>query len=111
MEESVSADISKGSSAITSGELIQADLEEGEDHIEGVMDDADIRVARIPFDDDGKCGDLVIVFSGEEKNFRVEGESAYSGFTEEMEGRGAAEQLESTLGVGEFEVSENENLE
>ncbi len=75
------------------------------------MDDADIRVARIPFDDDGERGDLVIVFSGEEENFRVEGESAYSGFTEEMEGRGAAEQLESTLGVGEFEVSENENLE
>jgi hypothetical protein len=71
--------------------LTQTDLEEGEDHIEGVMDDANIRVAQIPFDDDGKRGDLVIVFPGEEEDFRVESESAYGGFTEEIEGRGTSE--------------------
>ncbi len=96
---------------VAPGELIEADFEERENHIEGIVNDANIGIARIAFDDNGESRDLVVILSGEEENLRVESKATNSRLAEEVESGGTAKKFKTTLGIGKFEISEYEDLE
>lgn len=95
---------------VAAGELIEADFEERENHIEGIVNDANIGIARIAFDDNGESRDFVVILSGEKENLRVESKATNSRLAKEVEGGGTAKEFKTALGIGKFEISKNEAL-
>jgi len=96
---------------ISSHPIIQADLEEGEKHIDGVFECIDIGVARILFDADRKDGNPEIEFLGQEEQFGIEREAFYGDFPEKVERDSASEELETALRVGKFKIAEKNDLQ
>ena len=95
---------------ISSHPIIQADLEEGEKHIDGVFECIDIGVARILFDADRKDGNPEIEFLGQEEQFGIEREAFYGDFPEKVERDSASEELETALRIGKFKIAEEKYL-
>ena len=100
-----------GEDAVAAGELVPADLEQGEYHIDRVAEDPDIGIAGIALDDDRQDGDFVIAQGSKEEDLGVEGETIDGRAAEKVEGRGPTEELEAALRVGKFEVAEGDDLE
>ena len=100
-----------GEDAVAAGDLVPADLDEGEYHIDRVTEDPDIGIAGIALDDNRQDSDFVIAQGSEEKDLGVEGETIDGRAAEKVEGRGPTEEFEAALRVGKFEVAEGDDLE
>lgn len=90
--------------------IVPADFEEGKEHIDRIGDGAHIGITGIAADDYGEGGDFVIGTLGQVQDLSIVGEAFHGKPIKKIERYRTPEEFKTALGIGEFEITENENL-
>ncbi len=96
---------------VSAGQIVPADADKREQHIDGIVYHSHVRIARVLADEYRQDGDPILTFAGDEEEFGVEGESTDRDLSEEVLGDGAVEEFEPALRIRELESAEDEDLQ